>query len=36
MHTSLLFESGASVKDVQERLDHAFTQITLDIYAHVT
>lgn len=35
-HASLLFESGANVKDVQERLGHASIQITLDIYTHVT
>ena len=35
-YASLLFESGANVKDVQERLGHASIQITLDIYTHVT
>lgn len=35
-HASLLFESEASIKEVQERLGHANAQITLDIYTHVT
>ncbi|WP_376717077.1 tyrosine-type recombinase/integrase [Enterococcus dongliensis] len=35
-HASLLFESGASVKDVQVKLGHADIQITTNIYTHVT
>ena len=35
-HASLLFESGASLKDVQERLGHADIQTTANIYTHVT
>lgn len=35
-HASLLFESGASIKDVQERLGHSDTKMTLDVYTHVT
>ncbi|MFB8490610.1 tyrosine-type recombinase/integrase [Enterococcus durans] len=35
-HTSRLFESGASLKDVQERLGHADIQTTSNIYTHVT
>ncbi|WP_322783467.1 tyrosine-type recombinase/integrase [Streptococcus danieliae] len=35
-HCSLLFEAGASVKEVQERLGHENIQTTMDIYAHVT
>lgn len=35
-HASLLFESGASLKDVQERLGHADIQTTSNIYTHVT
>ena len=35
-HCSLLFEAGASIKEVQERLGHADIQTTMNIYAHVT
>lgn len=35
-HASLLFESGASVKDVQERLGHSDIKTTMNIYTHVT
>lgn len=35
-HCSLLFEAGANVKDVQDRLGHRDIKITLDIYTHVT
>ena len=35
-HASLLFESGAAIKDVQERLGHANIQTTSNIYTHVT
>ncbi|WP_242328331.1 site-specific integrase [Enterococcus avium] len=35
-HASLLFESGASIKDVQERLGHSNIQTTSNIYTHVT
>lgn len=35
-HASLLFESGASIKQVQERLGHSSVNTTLDIYTHVT
>ena len=35
-HASLLFESGASLKDVQERLGHGDIQTTSNIYTHVT
>lgn len=35
-HCSLLFEAGASIKEVQERLGHENIQTTMDIYAHVT
>lgn len=35
-HASLLFESGATLKDVQERLGHADIQTTSNIYTHVT
>lgn len=35
-HCSLLFESGASMKDVKERLGHSNIETTMDIYTHVT
>lgn len=35
-HCSLLFESGASIKEVQDRLGHADIHSTMNIYAHVT
>lgn len=35
-HASLLFESGATIKDVQARLGHSDIQTTMDIYTHVT
>ncbi|ASV95477.1 integrase [Enterococcus durans] len=35
-HCSLLFESGASIKEVQERLSHKDIKTTMNIYAHVT
>ena len=37
-HTTLLFESGASIKEVQERLGHSEKDlsITLGVYTHVT
>lgn len=35
-HASLLFESGATIKQVQERLGHTDVKTTLDVYAHVT
>ena len=35
-HCSLLFEAGATIKEVQERLCHENIQTTMDIYAHVT
>lgn len=35
-HASLLFESGASIKEVQDRLGHENIKTTMDIYTHVT
>ena len=35
-HCSLLFEAGATIKEVQDRLGHTDVQTTMNIYAHVT
>ncbi|MGW7932117.1 site-specific integrase [Staphylococcus xylosus] len=35
-HCSLLFESGATIQQVQERLGHNKIETTMSIYAHVT
>lgn len=35
-HASLLFESSASIKDVQKRLGHSSMAVTMDVYTHVT
>lgn len=35
-HCSLLFEAGASIKEVQDRLGHTDVQTTMNIYAHVS
>ena len=35
-HCSLLFEAGASLKEVQDRLEHSDVKTTMDIYTHVT
>lgn len=35
-NASLLFESGASIKDVSQRLGHKSTKITTNIYIMVT
>ncbi len=35
-HCSLLFEAGATLKEVQDRLGHNNIQTTMNIYAHVT
>ena len=36
MVLGILFESGATIKDVQERLGHSNIQTTSNIYTHVT
>lgn len=35
-HCSLLFEAGATIKSVQDRLGHSDIKTTMDVYAHVT
>ena len=35
-HASLLFESGASMKQVQARLGHSDISMTMNVYTHVT
>jgi site-specific recombinase XerD len=35
-HASLLFESGANLKDVQAKLGYEEMQTTMNIYTHVT
>lgn len=35
-HCSLLFESGAIIKEVQERLGHSSHEVTMNIYTYVT
>lgn len=35
-HASALFASGATIKEVQERLGHEDAQTTLNVYTHVT
>ena len=35
-HCSLLFESGFTIQEVQERLGHSDLKTTMSIYAHVT
>lgn len=35
-HASLLFESGASMKQVQARLGHSNINMTMNVYTHVT
>lgn len=35
-HCSLMFESGSTIKEVQERLGHKDIKTTMNVYAHVT
>jgi len=35
-HTSLLIETGAGIKEIQERLGHSDIITTMNIYAHMT
>lgn len=35
-HCSLLFEAGATIQEVQERLGHTDVKTTMNIYTHVT
>lgn len=35
-HCSILFEAGASIKEVQDRLGHSDVKTTMDVYAHVS
>ncbi len=35
-HASLLFEAGANIKEVQDRLGHSDIKTTMDIYTYVT
>lgn len=35
-HASLLFEAGATIKEVQDRLGHKDAQTTMNVYTHVT
>jgi len=35
-HATLLFEAGAQIKDVQDRLGHSSSKTTMDIYIQVS
>lgn len=35
-HCSILFEAGATIKEVQDRLSHSDIHTTMNIYAHVS
>lgn len=35
-HASILFEAGATIKEVQERLGHKEIETTMNVYTHVS
>lgn len=35
-HATMLLEASANIKDIQERLGHSTSSITMDVYSHVT
>ena len=35
-HATMLFENGANIKDIQERLGHSRIDVTMNTYSHVT
>lgn len=35
-HATMLLEAGANIKDIQERLGHSKSSITMDVYSHAT
>lgn len=35
-HASLLFEAGATIKEVQSRLGHSDIKTAMNIYTHIT
>lgn len=35
-HASMLFESGVTMKEAQERLGHSSIEMTMDVYTHLT
>jgi len=35
-HATMLLEAEANIKDIQERLGHSKSSITMDVYSHVT
>ena len=35
-HATLLFEAGATIKQVQDRLGHNDVKTTMEIYTHIT
>ncbi|WP_239834494.1 tyrosine-type recombinase/integrase [Ligilactobacillus salivarius] len=35
-YTSLLFESGVNIKEIQKQLGHSKVEMTLNIYTHLS
>lgn len=35
-HATMWLEASANIKDIQERLGHSKSSITMDVYSHVT